>query len=204
MLILLIVVLILFYFLTKDDKSKPNNFVKREEKHKSRDKRKINDANFTQADKKYIFEKFDYRCFNCGSKRNLTIDHHYPLEKGYGLKKMDGTYNAVILCEKCNRKKSNKMPENFYNGKQLQILAEKYGLTKDMLEKNEDILKFIDEKTFVEFLYLGKEYKGKMINILNEDIKKWGTKRKTYLEIEINGENSIFPLEGVKNITKIK
>lgn len=204
MLILLAIILILFYFLTKDGDSKSNNLVKRENRHRSRDKREINDFNFSKIDKKIIFERFEHRCFNCGTKKNLTIDHHYPLEKGYRLKSFDGTYNAVLLCEKCNRKKSNKMPESFYNENQLQILSKKYGLTKDILEKDENIYKLIDEKAFVEFIYLGKKYRGEIISILNEDLKKWGIRSKAYLELEVDGEKSLFPLEGIKNIIKIK
>lgn len=56
----------------------------------------------------------------------------------------------------------------------------------------------------MEFIYLGKKYRGEIISILNEDLKKWGIRSKAYLELEVDGEKSLFPLEGIKNIIKIK
>ena len=202
MLIIVGLILVLVYFLTNHNDEKIV-LIKRESKHKRRDRNSINDFNFTKVDKKNIFERFEYKCFNCGSKKNLTLDHHYPLEKGYGLKNSDGTYNAVLLCSKCNKKKSNKMPENFYNRNQLQILSEKYGIKKEILEKSWDIYKLVEEKALIEFTYLGKTYKGYAVNILNENIQLLGVRSKVYLELEIDGEKNIFPLRGVKNIKKI-
>ena len=204
MLILLIIILLILYFLTKHKEEGKIVLIKRESKHRKRDRRKINDITFTQMDKKYIFEKFNYKCFNCGSKKNLTIDHHYPLEKGYRLKISEEIFNAVLLCEKCNRKKSNKMPENFYNKNQIQILSEKYGITKDILNKNEDISQLIEEKAFVEFIYLGKNYRGRIRNILSDNNQAWGVKRKIYLELEIEGESYIFPFNLIRELRKMK
>ena len=50
MLIVLAIILVLFYFLSKDNKEKIP-LMKRENKHKMRDKNAINDLNFTKIDK---------------------------------------------------------------------------------------------------------------------------------------------------------
>ena len=202
MLIVLAIILVLFYFLSKDNKEKIP-LMKRENKHKMRDKNAINDLNFTKIDKKNIFERFEYKCFNCGSKKDLTLDHHYPLAKGYGLKTTDGNYNVVLLCSKCNKKKSNKMPEDFYTTNQLQILSQKYGIGKDILEKSLDINKLVSEKSFVEFIYLGKNYRGQILNILTEETELLGVKNKIYLELDIEGEKNAFLLSEIRNIKKI-
>ena len=177
--------------------------VKRTKRHKRNDSNRSRDNQFTKEDKEKIFRKFENRCFNCGSKKNLTIDHHYPLEKGYGLKNLDGSYNAVLLCAKCNMKKSNKMPEFFYEKDKLELLQKNYGLKK--IEKEVyDIYKLRDAKSFVEFSYLGKIYKGTVEDILEENISLLGVKKKVYLEVIVDAEKIAFPLNGVKNIKKIE
>ena len=81
-----------------------------------RRERKIGlDAQFTPKDAKLIYERFNYRCFNCQSIKQLQIDHHRPLSCGYGLT----LNNAVLLCKSCNASKNDKMPEDFYTPKQL-------------------------------------------------------------------------------------
>lgn len=50
-------------------------------------------------------------CANCYSNKNLEIDHHYPLSKGFELT----VNNAVLLCKTCNTSKGSKRPEDFYS-----------------------------------------------------------------------------------------
>ena len=102
-----------------------------------------------------------------------------------------------------NKKKSNKMPEDFYTTNQLQILSQKYGIGKDILEKSLDINKLVSEKSFVEFIYLGKNYRGQTLNILTEETELLGVKNKNYLELDIEGEKNAFLLSEIRNIKKI-
>jgi len=201
-LFLIFLVIIICIFLIKQPYPKETTFVKRDKKHKRNDRSRIQDLTFTREDKSIIFSNFHNKCFNCGSKKNLTIDHHYPLEKGYSLKNSDGTYNAVLLCSKCNMKKSNKMPEKFYSPEQLQFLQTNYGLKK-MEKEVYDIYKLKDENALIEFNYLGKIYKGEVQEILQEDKNLLGVRKKIYIEIDVFGEKIAFPLAGVKNIKKL-
>lgn len=54
-----------------------------------------------------ILEMFP-ECVWCGSSKNLSIDHVYPLSMGYGLR----PGNATVLCTKCNNKKNKKDPNS--------------------------------------------------------------------------------------------
>jgi hypothetical protein len=69
-------------------------------------------ALMTQALRKFIKERDDYTCQECGissySERNLLleIDHIIPLSKG-GITSED---NLQTLCWKCNRSKGAKVP----------------------------------------------------------------------------------------------
>lgn len=200
--LLILLGIIIFSFLL----NKPGEraiLIKRDKRHKRNDRNRIKDLDFTKEDRKIIFKKFDNKCFNCGSKKKLTIDHHYPLEKGYGLKNSDGSYNAVLLCSKCNMKKSNKMPENFYTPLQIKVLEEEYKLKKIQKEVY-DIYNLKDERALIHFEYLGKKYRGNIENILEEEIKLMGVRNKIYIEISIEEENLIFPLNGIKNLQKIR
>ena len=201
--ILLVLLGIIFISFLLNKPGQKAILIKRDKRHKRSDRNRLKDFDFSKEDRKIIFKKFEYKCFNCGSKRKLTIDHHYPLEKGYGLKKTDGTYNAVLLCSKCNMKKSNKMPEFFYSSEQIEILQNVYGIKK-LEQESFDIYNLKDEKALIDFEYLGKKYRGNIENILEEEIKLMGVKNKIYIEIAINDENLIFPLKGIKNIQKIK
>ena len=80
-------------------------------------KRKL-DYKVTKQNIDNILNNFNNRCFNCKSKNNLCIDHHFPLSKGYGL----SFDNAVVLCGCCNSSKNDKMPSNFYSSEQLNKL----------------------------------------------------------------------------------
>lgn len=84
--------------------------------------------NFGVTDKKEVFKKFKNKCFKCGSKKFLTIDHHLPFSRG-GLLTFT---NCVLLCRSCNSKKNAKVPEDFYNEKELNKLK-KLGVDSNSL-----------------------------------------------------------------------
>ena len=200
--LLILLGIIIFSFLLNKPGQKAI-LIKRDKRHKRNDRNRIKDLDFTKEDRKIIFKNFENKCFNCGSKRRLTIDHHYPLDKGYGLKNPDGSYNAVLLCSKCNMKKSNKMPEIFYSPLQIKVLEEEYGLKKIQKEVY-DIYNLKDERALIDFEYLGKKYRGNIENILEEEIKLMGVKNKVYIEISMEDENLIFPLNGIKILQRIR
>jgi len=74
--------------------------------------------NYTAEDEAITLKAFNNRCFNCGSNKNLTIDHHRPISKGNPLTLI----NAVVLCQSCNSSKSDKDPKEFYTRRQLKKL----------------------------------------------------------------------------------
>lgn len=201
--ILTIFLIIIIFSLLKSSSGEKVILVMRKRGHKRSDKNRIVDLEFSPDDRKYIFELFQNTCFNCGSKKNLTIDHHLPLEKGFGLKSEDGNFNAVLLCSHCNRQKSNKMPNKFYSKEKLQILEEKYGLKIVNDDINKDY--YLEYKnSIVEFLYSGKVYIGKVTNIIEKELRLLGVKSKLYLEIEVNGKKKLFPFKEIKKIKKVK
>lgn len=52
-----------------------------------------------------VWRRDDGKCVECGSKENLEFDHIIPVSKGGA-----STYrNIQLLCEECNRRKSNKI-----------------------------------------------------------------------------------------------
>ncbi len=50
-----------------------------------------------------VFARDHERCVKCGSRRNLEVDHIYPISKG-GKTEMR---NLQTLCHRCNVKKGN-------------------------------------------------------------------------------------------------
>ena len=67
-----------------------------------------------------ILDLFGYKCCRCASVDSLEIDHLYPLSLGHPLTKG----NAIVLCRSCNRKKYNKLPENFFTQEELDKIHE--------------------------------------------------------------------------------
>jgi len=61
---------------------------------------------------------FQNKCANCGSEKNLSIDHHFPLCKNNPLT----LQNAVVLCISCNSRKGIKDPGDFYTQERLEYV----------------------------------------------------------------------------------
>jgi len=53
--------------------------------------------------KMYVWQRDRGKCVKCGSQKNLEYDHDIPVSKGGG----NTARNIRILCENCNRTKSN-------------------------------------------------------------------------------------------------
>jgi 5-methylcytosine-specific restriction endonuclease McrA len=88
-------------------------------------KRNLNEKSFTHQHIKQIKQKFENKCFHCGEKEKLALDHFYPLSKGFPLTED----NCVILCKSCNSSKCNKDPRDFFSSEQINILKEKFKIT---------------------------------------------------------------------------
>jgi 5-methylcytosine-specific restriction endonuclease McrA len=96
------------YRIAHPEQTRKNSRVRRAKKQMLHEEYSILDASFTR-------ELFNNQCFNCGSTKDLVIDHVYPLSKGYALTRK----NACILCDTCNKSKTDHMPEDFYTHEKL-------------------------------------------------------------------------------------
>ena len=164
-------------------------------KGKRYERHKIIDSNFTYSDNQWIKHLFEYRCFNCGSKKNLQIDHHMPLSMGFGLK-IDDRYNAVLLCKKCNNQKSSLLPTKFYTPTQLKILEVTYDIEthkKICIDKyqNTDIENLINfyEKNLKEKHMIYLDYLDYLWN--QKKISKYQLKNESSYKIYYNNEEKI-------------
>lgn len=91
--------------------------------------------------KKKFFALFDHRCFKCGVKEKpdkevgqapvLCIDHHIPMALGGHL--VPG--NLVALCRRCNDKKLDLPPEEFYTPNEIERLTR-------ILDQQEEVFSF--------------------------------------------------------------
>lgn len=54
-----------------------------------------------------VWERDDFTCKHCGSRKNLSIDHIHPESKG-GATELD---NLQTLCKPCNSRKGDRLPE---------------------------------------------------------------------------------------------
>ena len=154
-------------------------------KSKRYERHKIIDSNFTYADNQWIKHLFEHRCFNCGSKKNLQIDHHMPLSLGYGLK-IDDKYNAVLLCKRCNGQKSSLLPTKFYTPSQLKILEISYDIHthKDKhIDNSKNIDAIIDfyEKSLKDKALVYLEYLDYLWN--QKKISKYRLKKEKFYKI---------------------
>jgi len=52
-----------------------------------------------------VFQRYQGRCAKCGSQENLEFDHIIPVSKGGS----NTARNIQLLCQSCNREKSNKI-----------------------------------------------------------------------------------------------
>ena len=65
-----------------------------------------------------VYEVFGARCAACGAEGSLTLDHHRPLADNHAL-----LHNAVPLCARCNARKGQRRPEDFYDRWKLAEIA---------------------------------------------------------------------------------
>jgi hypothetical protein len=205
--LLWIFIFALILYLTKNSKDKIIKFGKEDKNFKKRDFfEEYYDKNFTFYEKKIIYDKFSNRCFKCGSRKNLTIDHHMPLSMGYGLEEK----NAVVLCKKCNNKKSNRLPQYFYKEKELYELWEKYGIVtdynimsinKENIEKEyEKMNKIYSGEVRVTFDYMGKKVEGLLLGIVSPNEVEFNRKREKYLEVVEGNEVNLYKMVNVKRL----
>lgn len=69
--------------------------------------------------RKKFFSLFANRCFKCKIASYLEIDHHVPMVLGGHL--IPG--NLVALCPRCNNRKLDRSPAEFYSPEELENLA---------------------------------------------------------------------------------
>ena len=87
---------------------------------------------------KYIWEKFDKRCFKCGADSepialgDMALDHTMPLSYLY---RLDET--ATCLCSSHNSQKSDHFPIDYYSEDELIRLSKITGLSLEQLHKKE-------------------------------------------------------------------
>jgi len=55
--------------------------------------------------KEFVWRRDQGKCVKCGSQENIEFDHIIPLSKGGS----NTARNIQLLCERCNREKSNKI-----------------------------------------------------------------------------------------------
>ena len=108
---------------------------------------------------KYIWEKFDKRCFKCGpdsapiALEEMALDHTLPLAYLY---RLDET--ATCLCNSHNSQKSDHFPVDFYSEDELKRLSKITGLSMKQLharEVNKKVLNLLIENVvwfYDEFL----------------------------------------------------
>lgn len=80
----------------------------------------------------YIWEKFDKKCFNCGSQipsaRDMHLDHTRPLALLWPLDQ-----SGTCLCGSCNSQKRDRSPSEFYDDIKIKLLADKTGIPVEQL-----------------------------------------------------------------------
>ena len=87
---------------------------------------------------RYIWEKFDRRCFKCGPDSepialgDMALDHTMPLAYLY---RLDET--ATCLCSSHNSQKSDHFPVDYYSEDELVRLSKVTGLSLELLHRKE-------------------------------------------------------------------
>lgn len=94
-----------------------------------------------------LFDEFEnHKCFYCGKSidyRNVDVDHFVP----WSFIKDDNLWNLVLACPKCNRSKSDKLPDDKFldlliaRNKKLQIHSELENYQQDRLRDVYNIAK---------------------------------------------------------------
>ena len=104
--ICVIVIILMIISIYKDVKNRftnqvqENNIILKDESIIKERSRRI-----SQNVKDKVWNRDGGVCVNCGSMENLEFDHIIPFSKGGA-----NTYrNIQLLCEQCNRQKSNKL-----------------------------------------------------------------------------------------------
>ncbi|MDD6018278.1 MAG: hypothetical protein PUC03_05215 [Clostridiales bacterium] len=124
---------------------------------------------------KYIWEKFDKRCFKCGPDSEpidlseMALDHTLPLAYLY---RLDET--ATCLCSSHNSQKSDHFPVDFYSEAELRRLSTITGLSLEKLhsrEVNEDVLKLLIENVvwFYDDFLMDPDYQKVRAGIRTSD-----------------------------------
>ena len=103
-------------------------YYKRQRKYRAK-KLEVSE-HYTVDDRNFTGDLFHNACANCGSTKNIELDHHYPLSKGYALTRS----NAVLLCRFCNRSKGNKDPSEFYSVEKLSMIENKLKSKKEKIK----------------------------------------------------------------------
>lgn len=94
---------------------------------------------------KYIWEKFNKRCFKCGRDSNelpfnkMALDHTMPLAYLY---RLDET--ATCLCASHNSQKSDHFPIDYYTEDELDELSKITGLKLEILKSQEINMEVLD------------------------------------------------------------
>ncbi|WP_319371607.1 HNH endonuclease [uncultured Ilyobacter sp.] len=142
------VVFIIIYFFTREsnssyDKEKDENIIVSEDIRFEILKRKevedFFDDRLTDLEKENLYGIFENRCFKCKSEEDLSTDHHLPISKGYPLKDEKAGLNAVLLCKRCNGKKQNKLPGEFYTKEEL-LKLENLGIRSHLYYSSKRII----------------------------------------------------------------
>ena len=99
-------------WLTEEEKE-----IVREEKRRAREERvkQAKRKNFSQAQRKMIYNRTNGRCQLCGRKilyEEMTVDHIIPL----AMNGNNSDDNLQCACKSCNRQKAAYLPEEFIDG----------------------------------------------------------------------------------------
>lgn len=124
---------------------------------------------------KYIWEKFDRRCFKCGPNsepiklEEMALDHTMPLAYLY---RLDET--ATCLCSNHNSQKSDHFPVDYYTDQELIELSKITGIPYDKIRSkgiNEEVLSLLVENVvwFYDEFLMNPDYQKIRDGILTAD-----------------------------------
>ena len=124
---------------------------------------------------KYIWEKFDKKCFKCGTKSDpidlseMALDHTMPLAYLY---RLDET--ATCLCSSHNSQKSDHFPVDYYSEEELVRLSKITGLSLETLHKkeiNKSVLELLKKNVvwFYDEFLMNPDYQKVRDGILTAD-----------------------------------